>query len=165
MDWVALRQKSVELIGKYRYVLLIFLVGVGLMLIPVSKDSTPQQTQVTEPVKVVTSVSEDLEQILSQVKGAGKVRVMLTVEEGEHTLYQTDVSQNGTESLREDTVIVTDENRAQNGLIQQVNPATYRGAIVVCQGADSPSVRLAIVEAVSRVTGLDSSRISVLKMK
>jgi stage III sporulation protein AG len=39
------------------------------------------------------------------------------------------------------------------------------GAIVLCQGADVPSVRLAIVDAVSKVTGLVANQISVLKMK
>ena len=39
------------------------------------------------------------------------------------------------------------------------------GAIIVCQGGDSPTVRLNIVEAVSNVTGIGSDRITVLKMK
>jgi len=41
----------------------------------------------------------------------------------------------------------------------------YRGAVVVCQGGDNASVRLAVVEAVSNATGLTSDRITVLKMK
>jgi len=39
------------------------------------------------------------------------------------------------------------------------------GAVIVCQGADDPQVRLSIVDAVSKVTGLGSDKISVLKMK
>ena len=39
------------------------------------------------------------------------------------------------------------------------------GAIVVCQGGDNATVRLAIIEAVSNVTGLGADKISVLKMK
>ena len=84
------------------------------------------------------------------------------------TLYQTDDSTSYSDTsntTRIDTVTVTDDTRNQTGLIQQVIPPTYQGAIVVCQGADSPAVRLAIVEAVSKVTGLGADRISVLKMK
>ena len=55
--------------------------------------------------------------------------------------------------------------RKQTGLVQQVNPPTYLGAVIVCQGADSASVRLAIVEAVGSVTGLSTDKITVLKMK
>lgn len=165
MDWVGLRQKAVQLTGKYRYVLLIFLIGLGLMLIPVSSEKKQQEQPSDKVVQTEPSLSESLEQLLSQVKGAGKVRVLLTIDAGEQTLYQTDKSQSGTESTREDTVIITDENRAQSGLVQQINPPAYRGAIVLCQGADSPTVRLAIIEAVSAVTALDSSQISILKMK
>ena len=39
------------------------------------------------------------------------------------------------------------------------------GAVVVCDGADSASVTLEIVRAVSAYTGLGSNRIIVLKMK
>ena len=60
---------------------------------------------------------------------------------------------------------MTDGQRGQTGLVRQVLPATYRGAVVVCQGADDPRIRLAIVEAVSMATGLGADRISVLKMK
>ena len=53
----------------------------------------------------------------------------------------------------------------ESGLIRQINPPAYLGAIVVCQGADNNTVRLAIVEAVSRATGLGADKISVLKMR
>jgi stage III sporulation protein AG len=71
-------------------------------------------------------------------------------------------NENGDDS---DTVIITDSSRNESGLIRQVNPPVYLGAIVLCQGGDRPSVRLAIVDAVSKVTGLGADRISVLKMK
>lgn len=164
MDWVALRKKAVKLGGKYRYVLLILLIGVCLMLIPdlSAKQESVQpsvQAQETEP-----SLVDQLERILSEVKGAGKVSVMLTIAEGERIRYQTNDSYSG-DLQRQDTVLITDKDRAQCGLVQRIDPPIYRGAVIVCQGADSPSVRLAILEAVAKVTGLDSSRISILKMK
>lgn len=39
------------------------------------------------------------------------------------------------------------------------------GAVVVCQGADQPSVRLDVTNAVAAYTGLGSDQISVIKMK
>ena len=39
------------------------------------------------------------------------------------------------------------------------------GAVVVCDGADAPSVRLYVTNAVMSYTGLGSDRISVVKMK
>lgn len=165
MDWIALRSKAAKIGGKYRYVLLVLLIGVCLMLIPDFSSGQAQTETTTQSEQTLPSLTQELEQILSQVKGAGKVSVMLTVEEGEHIRYQTNDTYNGAESERHDTVVITDKDRAQNGLVQQVDPPRYRGAVVVCKGAESPSVRLAIVEAVSKVTGLDSSKISILEMK
>ena len=161
MDIGMLRQKATDWIGKYKFVILILLVGVGLMLIPTgSKEKTPDES-VTEQVEQQVMLADELEEILTNIQGAGRVQVMLTMRAGEQTIYQTDTPSTD----RQDTVIVTDEDRAQGGLIQQILAPTYRGAIVLCQGADSASVCLAIKDAVSKVTGLDSSQISVLKMK
>lgn len=161
MDMTVLRQKATEWIGKYKFVILILLVGIGLMLIPDGKNEEKSSETVAQPSVPTQNITEELEEILTNIQGAGRVQVMLTVKSGEQTVYQTDIPS----SDRQDTVIITDEDRAQNGLVQQVLSPVYRGAIVVCQGADSASVCLAIKEAVSKVTGLDASQISVLKMK
>ena len=39
------------------------------------------------------------------------------------------------------------------------------GCVVVCEGADSPAVRLEVTNAVAAYTGLGSDKISVIKMK
>ncbi len=165
MDRLALQKKLGTWIGKYRYVLLILLIGVTLMLLPDLSTKKNSDQNVQLQTETTTTLAQQLEAILSQVKGAGKVSVMLTVSQGEKIIYQTDASGGTSDSGRYDTVIITDADRAQQGLIQQINPPAYQGALIVCQGADSPAVRLAIIEAVGKVTGLDSSRISILKMK
>ena len=161
MDLIQLREKISKWIGKYKYIVLVLIVGVCFMLIP-SKSSDEKIE--SKPIQVQTendSLAEELELILGNIKGAGKVQVMLTVKTGEQIIYQTDTPSND----RKDTVIITEEDRGQNGLVQQVISPVYRGAIILCQGADSANVCLAIKEAVSKVTGLDTSEISVLKMK
>ena len=167
MDITAIGSKMMDLIKKYRYVLLVLVIGIGLMLLP---DGSKKNQSVQEAVSVssVPDTAQELEQILCQIKGAGKVQVFLTQAAGEKILYQTDrdsSTSSENNSVRLETVIITNGERAQQGLVQQVLPPEYRGAIVVCQGAEDPVVRLAIVEAVSRATGLPSSNISVLKMK
>lgn len=161
MDIRMWSERSRKWLGKYKYLVLVLLVGVGLMLIPSQNETDVSQVTAEEAYVETDSVSAELEDILSNIKGAGKVRVMLTVKMGEQTIYQTDTPATD----RQDTVIITGDDRSQSGLIQQVISPVYRGAIVLCQGADSASVCLAIKEAVSKVTGLDTSQISVLKMK
>ena len=101
------------------------------------------------------------------ISGAGKVSVLLTQSAGEETVYQIDeeVSGSGSDNSRRQTVLVSGTGREETGLIRQVRAPTYLGAVVVCQGADNASVRLAVVEAVKSATGLTADRISVLKMK
>lgn len=166
MDWLSVGSKAADIVKKYRYAFLVVLIGLALMLIPTGKTSPEPQPEKSQ-IEQKPQLDDRLADILSQIQGAGKVQVMLTVAAGEKTIYQTDQDISGGESTssRFDTVIITDENRAEAGLVQQINPATYLGAIIVCQGADNASVRLAIVEAVSRATGLGADRISVLKMK
>lgn len=167
MDRVAVGKKILEFGQKYRYALLVVLIGLGLMLLPGLENKT--DTSVSQPSQAVKSedISHRLEEILSQIQGAGKVQVMLTVAQGEKIMYQTDedLASGDSGTSRWDTVIITGADRAQSGLIQQVIPPVYRGAIIVCQGAQNASVRLAIVEAVSNITGLGADKISVVKMK
>ena len=41
----------------------------------------------------------------------------------------------------------------------------YKGAVVVCDGADNAGIRLKVINAVGALTGLSSDRITVMKMK
>ena len=168
MDTVNIRIKLLDLIKKYKYAVIVLLLGITLMLLPVGKRNEAAVKTVVEQMEEKEDVNDALEQILCQIAGAGEVRVLLSVATGEEIVYQTDnkLSQSDENSNTQiDTVTVTDADRNESGLIKQKISPVYRGAIVVCQGADSAQVQLAIVEAVAKVTGLSSDRISVLKMK
>lgn len=164
MDWLAVGKKVGAALIKYKYALLILALGLFLMCLPTGKEKTVETIPEATAVPQQADLAEQLEGILSQIDGAGKVRVLLSSATGEEIHYQTDEDQSG-DTTRSDTVLVTGDNRAQTGLVRQVNPPTYLGAVIVCQGADRPVVQLAIVEAVSNVTGLGADRITVLKMK
>ena len=154
---------------KYKYAVLILLAGLALMLLPDLSSNTDDGPSPTEPASQShTTEEQKLESILSDIQGAGEVRVMLSLARGEETVYQTDTDNSSGEnnsSIRLESGIINAQDRSESGLIRQVNPPIYQGAVVVCEGGDDPRVRLAIVEAVSDITGLGSDKISVLKMK
>lgn len=160
MDASLPKQRINAIFGKYKYPILVFLVGLVLLALP--KAEPPEQVQ-----RPAETVAEDLERrlevLLSQIAGAGQVRVLLTEDTGRETVYQTD-TQTDADSLREDTVIVEDSARTETGLVRRTLEPSYRGAVILCQGADTPGVKLAIVEAVRCVTGLGADRISVQKL-
>ena len=158
-----------SLLAKYKYALAVLLVGLLLMMIPTRERITEETTE-SKPAEAVQSVdlASELKDILCAIEDAGNVKVMLTVAEGERTLYQTDSTYSQSENntnTKTQTILITDSERNQTGLIHQKNPPIYRGAVILAQGADEPTVRLAIVDAVSKATGLGADKISVLKMK
>ena len=164
-----LKQKGIQqLFSKYKYIIIIMLIGIVLLLLPSQSKTVVEKDVITNSVDNILSVEEQLSHILSYVNGAGKVQVMLSIANGEETVYQTNDNQSldaDRTTSKTDTVTITDAGRNQSGLIRQVNPPVYSGAIVVCQGADDPLVRLSIMEAVSIITGLRTDKISILKMK
>ena len=169
MDWVKILDPIMAWIKKYRYPVMIVLDGLIIMCLPVKQLYNVSEVPDEQAVPVQRpDVQTSLEEMLSQIQGAGKVKVLLTVARGEETLYQTDEDHNtgaDTSSIRVETVIVGSDTRQEYGLIRQVIGPIYQGALVICQGADQAGVRLAVVDAVSSVTGLGADHISVLKMK
>ena len=160
MDMLSGKQQLITVIKKYQYVLLIILLGVFLMLLP----SHTKESEITTEVSTDLSqeLEEELSEILSQISGVGKTEVLLTELSGSNTIYQMDTSQSRNNA---DTVVIRNQSRDETGLVKQVLPPVYKGAIIVCEGADSANVRLSVVEAVKSVTGLSSACITVLKMK
>lgn len=157
-----------QFLTKYKYFFLILLAGILLMLLPMGERKTSAVPAAIPTETEVLTLQEQLSALLSQMDGAGKVQVLLTQASGEKTIYQTNedsTSAERSETSRTDTVILTDSSRNQTGLVCQVDPPTYLGAVVLCQGAENSTVRLAITQAVSNATGLGYHKITILKMK
>jgi len=68
-----------------------------------------------------------------------------------------------------------EDAQSNDALIQQVLSAaagigrarvmsSEKGIVILCEGADSPQVRLDIINAVSSYTGFGSDKITILKM-
>lgn len=162
MERLIHREQLTAFIRKNGYLLLVVLVGCLFMLIPPqNNDTIPKPPQTVESEK---DLQDSLAEILGMISGAGKVNVLLTQAAGEEICYQVNLDRTSNE-VQQDTILITDANRNETGLIKQVNPPKYLGALIVCQGADDANVRLAIVRAVMSVTGLRSDCITVLEME
>lgn len=168
MDFAQVKENALVLFKRYRFFLLVLTLGIGLMLLPAKSPQQAASASVSTEAAANDSLQEELSLLLSGLSGAGKVQVLLTHKQGEEILYQCNENINASDasqSTSTQTVTITDSTRTQAGLVRRVNPPVYLGAVVLCQGADSAAVRLAIVEAVSNATGLPTHKISVLKMK
>lgn len=168
MDIKAISENIVLIVKKYRYAVLVLAIGLVLITIPARKNGDITEAVNETETAAEMSTEEQLAALLSKIDGAGSVQVMLTVAEGEEIVYQENVNlsnDDDSSSSNTNTVTITDSEKNQKGLVRQVIPPRFLGAVVLCQGADDPTVKLAIVDAVSKITGLGTNCISVLKMK
>lgn len=175
-----LSQGLTALLERWKYPALILLAGVALVLWPGGERKTapePAATQAAEespedPEEYRRRMERELEGILSQVEGAGKVSVLLTLRNGPTDRYQTDLSTNsrgagedGAQERQEKTVM-RQQGSAYNEpiLVTRAYPV-FQGALIVCQGAGEPTVQYRILEAVTALLGLGAHQITVVKMK
>ncbi len=165
MDIKGMFKGGARKMEKYKYAVLVGIVGIALMLLP---ELGKQETTVTQTAQkqesTAVSVQQELETILSQIKGAGRCRVMLKEQVGEEHIYEKN-EDTSSDSVRRDVVTVTDADRNQTAVVKKTISPTYSGAIVLCEGGDDPGVKFALSEAVSKITGLGMDKIVVLKMK
>ena len=152
---------------KFKYPAIILLLGVFLLLWP----AHPKQTSAELPAESAPPTAENpelaaqMEEILSTVAGAGRVRVLLTKSCGDETIYQTDVTESESGSRTISTVLASQSGSGEMPVVTKTVYGQYQGAVVVCEGADRASVRLELVNAVAGLTGLSADRITVIKMK
>ena len=160
-------------LDRYKYVLLVIVVGLVLLLLPREKVQTGERSQVASPQSVETgfdlgALERKMAAALSEIEGAGEVTVLLTVQNSPRKVLAQDGSTTQREGTREEsaqTVVVSKGSGAQEAvLIEQVYP-DFQGALVISTGGEKPTVRLKLVEAVSALTGLGADQISIFKGK
>ncbi len=127
-----------------------------------------------------SSMEKDLEAILSNIDGVGKVKVLITYsqsneiiamynENSKNSLIEETDSGGGTRTTTqtdtEKDVIYKEENGEKVPVTQKVIKPQIEGAIITATGAGSGTVKNNIVQAVEAVTGLATHKIQVFEMK
>ena len=157
-------------LAAYKYVILAVLLGVLLLLLPDGKAVDEENaSQLTEFDRA--SVQREMEDILSAIDGAGRLRLMLTVRgAGELELAQdralTQKQTDGTDEYSDKTeTVVLGSGSGAEVVVTRSRYPDFVGALVVCEGGGSAAVRLEITQALCALTGLPSDKISVVKGK
>lgn len=123
---------------------------------------------------------EKLANILSNIAGVGKVKVLLTYSQTSTyvPLYNENLRESNTtetdssggsrtvaESDSEKEVIYKEDNSGnREPVTQSIISPKIEGAIITAEGADNAEVKSAIVQAVEAATGLATHKIQVFKM-
>ena len=156
-------------LNKYKYVLLVAAIGAVLLLWPGTKPeekSAPAESGPSNGGEDLKKTEAAMEEILGKISGVGRVDVMLTLQSGSELVLAEEGSlRYSGDSRSPDNYERTNQPITDSGgvvVTQEMYPR-YRGALVVCDGGGSDSVRLQIISAVSALTGLGSDRIAVVK--
>lgn len=176
-------KEIVEKLKKSKYVLVVLLVGAVLILWPFGSSGSSGDT--VEPASVVTdgllfsleAEEEKIAKALSEIDGAGRVSIVLTLKTGTEQELATNEDVSYKESAEggevteyemdstTSTVIVSTGSGTQSTVTVKYIYPEYRGALIVSEGAGDPKIKLQITEAVAALTGLKTDKITVVKMK
>lgn len=169
-------QKLLVVLGRYKYLLLVVAVGLVLLLWPKGEDSPKAASAEEYPSFSVSEMETKLEKVLSQIEGAGRTEVILTLKSDMEIILQQDAKtrqyremEDGALTVQESenefkTVLSGGSSSGQPIVVKRLYPQ-FQGALVVCQGARNSAVQMAVIEAVAALTGLKSSEITVATMK
>ena len=132
---------------KYQYVLLVIAAGVVLLLLPSGGRDSPEAppAQVEGTSFDLDAFEEKLEAVLSQVEGAGKTKVVLTLDGGSRQVLARNQDREGDGGSSNTVVTVGKGSGAQDVVPLQTVAPQFRGALVVCPGGGNAQVRLKFI--------------------
>ncbi|MDI9482180.1 MAG: stage III sporulation protein AG [Bacillota bacterium] len=181
--------------GKRRIENLVIILIVGIIIIIVASSFTSdgknkKNTQepkgeialiTNEPDDKIKKLEQRLESILSEIEGAGTVKVMVTgITDGEVVHAYNQIEENSVTEEKDNTDRTgrTDEYRREQEMVfMEANAGgrvpviiksyepEIKGVVVVADGAGSSIIRQNIKDAVAALTGLPAHKINVLKRK
>ena len=174
VDFKETIQKFLGQIKNTKILVIIFIIGVMMILIP-----SGNSTEKTKDVKTEqdyssykTDLEDDLQKIIAKIKGAGKVNVMITLEDDGNTTFATDenvsFSENGdqtSKSAEKVHVFSSESSKAEVPIITKKTYPKISGVLICASGAENPDVKNNITKATEALLGVKTHRIEVLERK
>lgn len=166
--------KLLEVAKKYKYMLLVILLGILLVSFP-SGEKEKESGDFHRKIEFdMGGFQHEIEKALSSSLGVGRVKVILSLDSSAENVYAKEARQS---SKKQESGVVSEatsdmkpqilsegSGKQSPIVVKEIYPS-FRGALVICDGADDISTRARVIDSVSALTGLTSDRISVIKMK
>lgn len=185
----SLKQKMKEIFNKLssdKKTMFIVLAGIIGVLILVVSEFIPEgentkkdekEIQVSEynvenHYEYAEMLENKLTDLISSIEGAGKTKVMLTLVSSSEAVYaqndKTDMESGDEErekiSKENDYVLIKTDSSKEEALLLKIIQPEVKGVAVVCEGGDSIYVQQKIIETISAVFDINSSKIKVTKL-
>ena len=162
--------KHIGLIITIIFILILLIILFGNFNISTSSAISASTSDVTytNSVEYAEQIESKLKNLISKIKGTGRVEVMLTLDSGTSVVLASNdetktITSNGSTTT---TVSATPIILNQNGnnlpvIVEEIVPK-IKGVVIVSSGAKDVNVKLNILNAVQTLTGLSSSQIQIL---
>lgn len=108
------------------------------------------------------NIEDELSDMLSEIDGVGRNRVMVTLSSGEEYIFAEE-TKTGNSAMQKSYVIV-EKNGEKQALVSRVDSPKVSGVIIVCEGGGNAVVREEVYKAVSTVLGIPLGDIYVTKI-
>ncbi len=187
----AFREKGKKLLESIKadkkLAIIVFVGFAGILLLLASEliklpekeaEQTSEETTQTE-YNYAQDIEKRLSDIVSSIEGAGKTKVMVTLENGVESVYAADgrntsertseeknegIEINEKSSEESEYIILQSNGNRDEGLVIKVIQPKIRGVAIVCEGGDSAYVRQHVMQAVTAVLDIGASRVSISRM-
>ncbi|MBQ3498762.1 MAG: hypothetical protein IJA87_06515 [Clostridia bacterium] len=158
-----------------RLLLIIVFGFLGLILIvfsiPNENEDDIEKTELNENYvfnekEYTDDLENKLSEMISLINGAGRTRVIVTLECDYETIYAKDgsLSKDDNSTDEDSEYIIIDSEKNQGGLLLKTVTPKVRGVAVVCEGGDNQYVKNSVTEMLSAVLDVGANRISVSKI-
>ena len=147
---------------EYVFLGLIAVAVVAVLAFSLIRPSDAVAYEDDEVISYVKDLENRLKKTLSQIKGAGDVSVVITVDSGKETIYANEtvtVSEDGKTTITESPILVNGKP-----VVVKENYPEIVGVLIVAQGANSISVMKNIQQAAVSLLNINLSRIEILAM-
>lgn len=176
MDNNQIKEKITEFIKSKNKVKLFVAIGIiGIILILMSeiipqgtgetKSSVPENED-SSYSEYVVSLEEKTQDIVGSIEGVGNCKVMITLKDTNESVFAKNSEENkdnSSYSKNYEYVLYDGQDGETPVLVKQYFPQV-QGVAIVCEGADNTVVRESIINSVSSLFNIPTSRISVSKI-
>lgn len=148
---------------KAQLIIVVLLLIVALYILFASSSKEPTVNNSDELSLYVKDLESRLEDVLSQVSGAGQVKVVINVESGKETVLamETKIEESAGKKVTEEKPLVVN---GKTIVLKELTPK-ITGVIIVAEGAQNISVLTKISQATQSLLNIKSNQIEILSMK
>ncbi len=152
--------------------IIVFIIMVAGELLGSSTEVDSLTEESINSEEYIKNTEKELENIIGDIQGAGKVKVMITLESCYENVYATgsnvktdEKTDSSQAEYQEEYIVLKNGSNNEECLVIKVFEPTVKGVAVVAQGADNPTVKNAILQTVCALFDISSAKVSVEKMQ